>query len=198
MLTFQSKSRSLRVCKNWKSVLEGKEAEELWRIQHYSWNIGGPKRPVKLFKRYAFFARNQVTDLSIDSCKHFGLDSAKLSMISSCCKQLKHLKLRGAMATPVVLVDLVNIQFPILETLYLGIGVQAAPSLLVRLLQASPNIQELSVFDLASHCYVSTWPLLNKLKTIRLASGGKIKIGIDVVGLSIAVKPLLVRYLQAN
>lgn len=198
ILTPRLNSRSLRVCKNWKSVLEGKEAEELWRIQHYSWSIRGPKRPVKIFKRYAFFAGNQVTDLSIDNCKHFGLDSAKLDMIASCCKQLKHLKLRGAMATPVMLAGLVKIQFPTLETLYLGIGVRVSSKMLVRLLRSSPKIQELSVFDLADHPHVMMWPILKKLKTLRLASGGKVSIMMPMVGISIVVNPLLVRYLQAD
>lgn len=168
----------------------GKEAEELWRIQHYSWSMRGLKRQVSpnTFMRYAAYAGRQVTDLSIDSCKYFGLTSAKLGKISSCCKQLRHLKLRGVMSSPVVLDDLTHIRFPALETLYIGVGVQVPDSLLSRLLQASPNIEELSMFDRASsHKFfeVSNWPVLNKLKTIRLANGGNVTALIPLVSLAI-------------
>ncbi len=123
---------------------------------------------------YAFYGGNQVSDLFIDNCKCFGLTPAKLGIIASHCKQLKHLKLRGGGATPVTLDGLSNIQFPILETLYLGLGVRVSDRLLSRILHTSPNLQKLSVFDLAAQgqYVISRWPVLKKLETVQLANGG--------------------------
>ncbi|RYP11855.1 hypothetical protein DL765_007572 [Monosporascus sp. GIB2] len=185
---FRTLCRCLSVCKTWKTVLTGKQAQQLWRIQHYTYHRRIPKSPVlpKTLMTYAFFAGNGVTDLSIDNCWRFGLktnslpnglpNNNSLGLILSRCKQLKHLKLRGGGAQ-VTLDGLFNIQLPALESFYLGYGIRLPAHVLVWLLKGSPNIRELSIFDLigrSTEQYVfSNFPVLKDLKTIRLANGAQ-------------------------
>lgn len=184
-------SRCLSVCKNWKSVLTAKEAQGLWRVQHYQWEASGVKRKVstKSLMRYSFFAGHQVTSLAIDNCKYFGLNTYNLNAIFARCKQLKHLKIRGGgggAGTSVVLDVPPSTTLPALDTLYLGFGVTMTRAVLRRLLHASPGIEELSIFDLGGEGTVdfNGWPLLHKLKTIRLANSMG-SMPIHMVGLSI-------------
>ena len=177
-------SRCLRVCKNWKSVLNGKEAKELWRVQHYQWETGGPKHKVshKSLMRYAFFAGHQVTSLSIENSKYFGLNNYTLGVILARCNQLKHLKIRGGGGTPTVLDASQSTPLPSLETIYPGLGVRISGGLLRRLAHASPDIKELSIFDLGGDNVVkfNDWPILHKLSTIRLANS-KDGVLVDIV-----------------
>ncbi|RYP67035.1 hypothetical protein DL771_007454 [Monosporascus sp. 5C6A] len=177
---FRTLCRCLSVCKTWKAILTGKQAQELWRIQQYTYHKRIPKSPVlpKTLMKYAFFAGNGVTDLSIDNCSRFGLKTNptnSLSLILSRCKQLKHLKLRGG--AEVTLDGFFNIQLPALESFYLGYGLRLPAHALVRLLKSSPNIRELSIFDLigrsAEEYVFSNFPVLKDLKTIRLANGAQ-------------------------
>ena len=179
-------SRCLGVCKNWKSVLTGKEAQDFWRVQHYQWGAGGPKHKVspKSFMRYAFFAGHQVTSFTIDNCKYFGLNNYTLGVVLARCKQLKHLKIRGGRTASTVLDVSSSIPLPALETLYTGLGVIMVPTFLHRLLHASPGIEELSIFVFGSESpmmYRNAWPVLHKLKTIRLANNVE-STPVDVVG----------------
>lgn len=160
-------------------MLTGKEAQELWRIQHYAWDLRSPKHAVspKTLMRYMFFAGHQVTDLTIDNCVYFGLRSAKLlDIIGARCKQLKHLKLRSGGGTPVLLEDSPTMHFSSLETLYFGLGIKPSAGVLRRIIQAARgSLRELSIFDLKlveARMYddFDEWPTLDKLKTIRLAN----------------------------
>ncbi|RYO94316.1 hypothetical protein DL766_000593 [Monosporascus sp. MC13-8B] len=204
---FRTLCRCLSVCKTWKTVLTGKQAQQLWRIQHYTYHRRIPKSPVlpKTLMTYAFFAGNGVTDLSIDNCWRFGLktnslpnglpNNNSLSLILSRCKQLKHLKLRGGGAQ-VTLDGLFNIQLPALESFYLGYGIRLPAHVLVWLLKGSPNIRELSIFDLigrSTEQYVfSNFPVLKNLKTIRLANGAqRIHVNMSLfLGSNAVVRPL--------
>ncbi|RYP73478.1 hypothetical protein DL770_007771 [Monosporascus sp. CRB-9-2] len=185
---FRTLCRCLSVCKTWKTILTGRQAQELWRIQQYTYHKRKPKSPVlpKTLMRYAFFSGNGVTDLSIDNYWRFGLktnslpnslpNNKSLGLFLSRCKQLKHLKLRGGEVL-VTLDGLFNMQLPALESFYLGYGLRLSVHVLVRLLKGSPNIRELSIFDLNSrsaeeHVF-SNFPVLKNLKTIRLANGAQ-------------------------
>ncbi|RYP49081.1 hypothetical protein DL768_005139 [Monosporascus sp. mg162] len=181
-IDFRTLCRCLSVCKTWKTILTGKQAQELWRIQQYTYHNRIPKSPVlpKTLMTYAFFAGNGVTDLSIDNCQRFGLKTNSLTnglgLILSRCKQLKHLKLRGG--GPLVTLDgLFSMQLPALESFYLGHGLRLPVHVLVWLLKGSPNIRELSIFDLngrsAEEYVFSSFPVLKNLKTIRLANGAQ-------------------------
>ncbi|RYP58087.1 hypothetical protein DL769_009119 [Monosporascus sp. CRB-8-3] len=200
---FRTLCRCLSVCKTWKTILTGKQAQELWRIQHYTYHKRIPKSPVlpKTLMTYAFFAGNRVTDLSIDDCWRFGLKTNSLTnslgLILSRCKQLKHLKLRGGGA-PVTLDGLFNTQLPALESFYLGYGLRLPAHVLVWLLKGSPNIRELSIFDLigrsAAEYVFSDFPVLKNLKTIRLANGAqRILVNMSLfLGSNAVVRPLQV------
>ncbi|RYP03102.1 hypothetical protein DL764_005385 [Monosporascus ibericus] len=188
---FRTMCRCLSVCKTWKTVLTGKQAEELWRIQQYTYHRRIPKSPVrhKTLMTYAYLAGNGVTDLSIDNCLHFGLktnsttnsllNNNSLGLLLSRCKQLKHLKLRGGGrgGSVVILNGLFNMQLPALKSFYLGYGLRLPAHELVWLLKGSPNIRELSIFDFIGRSteeYVfSNFPVLKNLKTIRLANGAQ-------------------------
>lgn len=128
--------------------------------------------------RYASFAGGQVTNLNIDSCKHFGLKPAHLNLIlSRCGKQMKHLKLRGSFTGDVLQGPVPSFTLPNLQTLYLGLGVKLAPAWLSRILHASARtLEELSIFDLLNPDGTTpitsqglNWPKLDKLRALCLA-----------------------------
>ena len=86
---------------------------------------------------------------------------------------------------------------PSLETLYLGLGVRISDGLLRRLVHASPDIKELSIFDLGGENFVefNDWPILHKLSTIRLANS-KDDVAVNIV--SVPGSPVITEAPVAN
>ena len=168
-------------------------------MQHYQWETGSPKHKVspKSLMRYAFFAGHQVTSLVIDNSKYFGLNNYTLGVILARCKQLRHLKIRGGGGALTVLDASQSTPLPSLETLYLGLGVRISDGLLRRLVHASPDIKELSIFDLGGENFVefNDWPILHKLSTIRLANS-KDDVAVNIV--SVPGSPVITEAPVAN
>jgi hypothetical protein len=171
-------------------VLWSKGAHGLWTRQHYTFTGRVPKAVVnaKTLMTYMFLAADSVSEISIDSCKQFGLNASKLSLILTRCKQLKHFKLRGYTSDGPM--DVLPAKLPVLPllSLHLGFGTRISASLLQQLLHASPKLQELSIFyfpDVSTFPLArenSTWPLLTELKVIRLADGAR-KDAINIVSI---------------
>ncbi|KXJ91181.1 hypothetical protein Micbo1qcDRAFT_234391 [Microdochium bolleyi] len=149
---FRTLCLSLRVSKTWRAVLTSAMAQDLWRTQHYYFThhkprgFAGPKTAL----RYASFGGGQLTDLTIDNCKQFGINLAQLGLIlSRCGKHLRHLKLRGALTSEVSQGSVSSFKLPLLESLYIGLGIKVPHKWLLQLLRdTSSTIRELAVFDL--------------------------------------------------
>ncbi|KAH7026306.1 uncharacterized protein B0I36DRAFT_330349 [Microdochium trichocladiopsis] len=195
---FRTLCLCLRVSKTWKAVLTSAMAQDLWRTQQYFYTnhkprgFAGPRTAL----RYASFGGGQLTDLTIDNCKQFGLKFAHLTLIMSRCgKHLRHLKLRGPMVGDMPQGSVSSFKLPALESLYLGLGLKLPHKWLLQLLRdTSRTLRELSVFDVLPdpadrpRLFPLTgppvfrikedqsWPELPRLKSLALSSTGQLQI----------------------
>lgn len=181
-------------------------AQDLWRRQQYFFTshrprgFAGPRTTL----RYASFGGNQLTDLTIDSCKQYGLKFAHLTLIlSRCGKSLRHLKLRGPMVgdMPQGGGNMSSFKLPVLESLYLGLGLKLPQKSLRQLLRdTAKTLRELSVFDVVpdpAHrpCLFPitvgpvfridrehAWPELPRLESLSLSATSPVQIHLVSLG----------------
>lgn len=181
-------------------------SQDLWRRQQYFFTshrprgFAGPRTTL----RYASFGGNQLTDLTIDSCKQYGLKFAHLTLIlSRCGKSLRHLKLRGPMVgdMPQGGGNMSSFKLPVLESLYLGLGLKLPQKSLRQLLRdTAKTLRELSVFDVVpdpAHrpCLFPitvgpvfridrehAWPELPRLESLSLSATSPVQIHLVSLG----------------
>ncbi|KAI1773403.1 hypothetical protein F4818DRAFT_422479 [Hypoxylon cercidicola] len=174
-VSFKTQCCSLRVSKTWKAILTSPDCRDLWQTQLFNLRSAshpGLSRLRKTFQRYAEYAKNATTELSINGCSFFfqSLPLEQLLLFSKTLKVLQLREPRGLYHQEI----LHHFAAPQLTSLYLG-GVQFGPNLLRTVIEASSDsLEELSLFEfplpnMQMGMLFMDWPRLEKLKVARLS-----------------------------
>ncbi|KAI8625725.1 hypothetical protein F5Y19DRAFT_449352 [Xylariaceae sp. FL1651] len=178
-IDLRSLCRCLRVSKGWKASLTSRVPiiQSLWRIQDFSSSKKAPRLPQ--LKQYSIYAGSKVTELVIDNCHQFGMDTFKFQWLIISYPHLKVLKLLSPSMGDQLLDD-----HPVkpcvsrLTSLYLGYHIPFSPQILSQILTSSAEtLKELTLLNIQlsgprnwRDAYRADCPVLKRLEILRLGS----------------------------
>ncbi|KAI0402215.1 hypothetical protein F4802DRAFT_380686 [Xylaria palmicola] len=180
-LDLRSLCHCLRVSKSWRSLLlTGNTAiQSLWRSQHF---ICGKKAiTVAHLKRYAGYAGSQVTRLAIQNYRDGTQDEDIYEWIAASCRHLKDLKLQAHpdFSFTRLINRTISTCQPQLTSLYLGFYTSFDIDFVNKIpVSSAETLQELTIlnlpwltpFETRFNTELAVWPVLPRLRTLRLGS----------------------------